>query len=125
MSGNLNAISVLGLAHVGDAVFELMVRTWLCAKGASTAKKIHGGSVSFVSAKAQAAAAERISAELNEEELAVFKRGRNAQVNTIPRGSSPGEYHAATAIETLFGFLYLSGRTDRLNDLFNLIVERN
>jgi len=122
MSGELQGISVLGLAHVGDAVFELMVRTWLCEKGASTAKGLHGGAVSFVAAKAQAAAAELILPKLTDEEHAVFKRGRNAHVNSVPRRSTNEEYHAATAIEALFGFLYLCGRTDRLGELFGIIV---
>jgi len=122
LSMELRKISVLGLAHIGDAVFELMVRTWLCLNGAETAKSLHGGSVAFVSAKAQAEAAERIKPVLSEEERAVFKRGRNAHVNSVPRASTYEEYHIATGIEALFGFLYLSGRTDRLNELFEMIV---
>jgi len=118
----LRTISVLALAHVGDAVFELMIRTWLCTEGATTAKRLHGGSVEYVSAKAQAAAAERIRRELSEDELAVFKRGRNAHVNSVPRGSSYEEYHIATGIEALFGYLYLSGRTERLDELFKMII---
>lgn len=120
----LQNISVLGLAHVGDAVFELMVRTWLCTHGAMTAKRLHDGAIAFVSAKAQAAASELIIAQLDNEELAVFKRGRNAHVNSVPQGSTYVEYHMATGIETLFGFLYLKGRTDRLNELFETIVEQ-
>jgi len=123
MSSELRHVSVLGLAHVGDAVFELMVRTMLCDAGVSTAKKLHRESVTFVSAKAQAAASERLRPILSAEELAVFKRGRNAHVNSTPRGSSYEEYHAATGIEVLFGYLYLSGLTERLNELFKLIVE--
>ena len=122
LDGELRAISVLGLAHIGDAVFELMVRTWLCTQGTTTAKRLHGGSVEFVSAKAQAAAAERIRPILNDEELAVFKRGRNAHANSVPRGSSYEEYHLATGIEALFGFLYLSGKTERLGELFEMII---
>jgi len=122
MKNELRHISPLGLAHVGDAVFELMVRTRLCDLGASTAKKLHGEAVTFVSAKAQAAAAERIRPVLCEEEQAVYKRGRNAHVNTTPRGSTYEEYHAATGLEALFGYLYLSGQTDRLNELFEIAV---
>jgi len=123
LSGEIQGISILGLAHVGDAVFELMVRTWLCKEGRSTAKGIHGGSVAIVSAKAQAAVAEQIVPALIEEELAVFKRGRNAHVNSVPRGSSYEEYHAATALEALFGYLYLCGKTDRLGELFEIVIE--
>ena len=122
LSLELRAISTLGLAHVGDAVFELMVRTWLCVQGVSTAKQLHGGTVSFVSAKAQAAAAGRMLHELSEEERAVYKRGRNAHQNSVPRSSTYDEYHAATGIEALFGYLYLKGQTDRLGVLFDMIV---
>ena len=123
LSGVLQEISVLGIAHVGDAVFELMVRTWLCMHGASTAKSLHGGAVAFVSARAQAAATERILPELSEEERAIFKRGRNAHVNSVPNGSTYEQYHMATGIEALFGYLYLSGRAERLDELFELIIE--
>ena len=123
LSGELHGISALGLAHIGDAVFELMVRTWLCTRGALTAKKLHGAMQAFVSAKAQAAAAERILPGLSETEFAVYKRGRNAHVNSVPRGSTYEQYHTATGIEALFGFLYLSGETDRLGQLFDKIIE--
>ena len=119
----LQAISVLGLAHVGDAVFELMVRTWLCIGGASTAKRLHSGAVGLVSAEAQAEAAGRLLPHLCDGELAVYKRGRNAHVNSVPRGSTFEEYHAATGLEALFGHLYLAGQMERLDELFTIIVE--
>ena len=122
MSAELRRISTLGLAHIGDAVFELMVRTWLCVEGVSTAKQLHGGTVEYVSAKAQAAAAERMIPKLNEEELAVFKRGRNAFANSVPRSSTHEEYHFATAVETLFGYLYLKGESGRLGELFEMVI---
>jgi len=119
---NMQSISVLGLAHVGDAVYELMVRTWLLSSGTSTAKGLHGRAVTFVSAKAQAAAFLKISDVLTDKELAVFKRGRNAHVNSVPKGSTFDEYHRATGLETLFGHLYLSGQSERLNELFEIII---
>ena len=125
MNDGLHGISTLGLAHVGDAVFELMVRTWLSVHGASTAKKLHGGSVALSSAKSQAAAAERVLPRLSEEELAVYRRGRNAHGGSAPRSSSHGEYHASTGLEALFGHLYLSGSIDRLNELFLIVVDAN
>ena len=124
MKTELQRVSVPGLAHVGDAVYELMVRTWLCTVGASTAKNLHSRAVGYVSAKAQAEAADALIALLDEEELAVFRRGRNAHLSSAPRGSSFEEYHAATALETLFGYLYMNGRTGRLNELFTAIVEK-
>jgi len=114
---------VQGLAHVGDAVFTLMVRTWLCTQGTSTARRLHDRSVAFVSAKAQAAAADKLLPVLDDEEAAIYKRGRNTHVNTVPKGSSHEEYHAATGIEALFGYLYLIGKTERLNELFDMIVD--
>jgi len=119
---DIRDISALGLAHVGDAVYELMVRTWLCTTGSSTAKQLHGGAVGLVSAKAQAEAAERIAPDLREDEAAVFRRGRNAHVSSIPKGATYEDYHAATGIETLFGYLYLSSRQERLDELFDIIV---
>jgi len=122
LTEGLHEISTQALAHVGDAVFELMVRSWLCVNGSSTAKNLHGRSVSYVSAKAQAAAVERLLPELDEEELAVYKRGRNAHLNSIPKSSTHEEYHCATGLEALLGFLYLSGKTERLNELFLSIM---
>jgi ribonuclease-3 family protein len=115
-------LSVQGLAHIGDAVFELMVRTWLCTCGTSTAKNLHDRAVTFVSASAQAAAAEKMLPMLNDEELSVYKRGRNTHLNSIPKASTHEEYHAATGVEALFGYLYLSGKIDRLNELFAVII---
>jgi len=100
-----------------------MVRTWLYSEGTSTARHLHDRSVAFVSAKAQAAAADLILPVLDNEEAAIYKRGRNTHVNTVPKGSSYEDYHAATGIEALFGYLYLSGKTDRLNELFEMIID--
>jgi ribonuclease-3 family protein len=99
-----------------------MARTWLCVGGAATAKQLHDGAVSLVSAPAQAEAASLILPVLSDEELAVFKRGRNAHASAAPRGSTLEEYHAATGLEALFGYLYLDGREQRLDELFGLIV---
>ena len=118
----IQGISMLGLAHMGDAVFELMVRAWLCQNGRATAKGLHRAAVTYVSAGAQARAADRLMASLTEEEADVYRRGRNARVHSVPRGATRGEYHAATGFETLFGYLYLKGRTDRLSQLFEIVV---
>jgi len=99
-----------------------MVRTWLCTSGTSKAKNLHNKAITYVSAKAQAASADKLLPELDEEEAAVYKRGRNTHLNSIPKGSTHEEYHAATGIETLFGYLYLNGKTVRLNELFALII---
>lgn len=115
-------ISNLGLAHLGDAVYELMIRSWLCIHGKSTSRGLHSAAITYVSAPAQAQAARRLSDTFTEEEKAVFRRGRNAHVNSVPRSASLEEYHAATGLEALFGYLYLKGRADRLNELFNKIM---
>ncbi|MCL2221034.1 MAG: ribonuclease III [Oscillospiraceae bacterium] len=121
-SNDLREMSIQALAHVGDAVYELMVRTYLCSNGAIAARQLHKKSVSMVSAKAQAAAASMILPFLNEDELAVFKRGRNAHQASVPKTSTHEEYHAATALESLFGFLYLCGEQGRLSEIFRIIV---
>ena len=122
IGADIQSISILALAHVGDAVFELMVRTWLCVSGVSTSKRLHNETVAFVSARAQAGAVARLLPVLDEEELSVFKRGRNAHVNTVPQSSTYEEYHTATGVEALFGYLYLSGGTERLGELFEMII---
>ena len=115
-------ISSLGLAHVGDAAFELMVRSYLADKGIRKIKELHKNTVAAVSAAAQEKAAEKIFDLLTEEERDVFLRGRNAKVNTLPKHATPETYHAATAFEALWGYLYLLGRDDRLNELFDIII---
>ena len=97
----LRAISSIGLAHMGDAVFEVLVRTWLCAHGK----------------------AERILPLLTEEEAAVFRRGRNAHVKSVPGHATRAQYGEATALEALLGWLYLKGRRDRINALFRAMME--
>lgn len=119
----VNAISMLGLAHIGDGVYELLTRTMLCKQGHSAVGKLHKLTVAYVNAPAQAQAAKKIMPLLNANELAVYKRGRNAKVNSVPQKATEGEYHAATGIEALFGWLYLQGQTARIDQLFSAIME--
>ena len=119
----IRSISSIGLAHLGDAVYELLVRSWLCAHGGATGKGLHRAAVELVRAPAQAARAERILPMLTGEELAVFKRGRNAHVHTVPRSASRADYLRATALECLLGYLYLQGRRERINQLFAAMME--
>ena len=111
----LRGISSIGLAHMGDAVFELLVRGWLCQHGKATGKGLHQATIQLVRAEHQAACAEKILPMLTEEELAVFRRGRNAQVHSIPSH--------ARALEALFGWLYLGGQRQRASDLFDVMME--
>ena len=120
---DVNQISALGLAHCGDAVFELLVRSWLCASGKAMPKNLHRATVSCVCAPAQAARAERMLPLLTEAELSYYRRGRNAHVHQIPKNATHEQYAKATGLECLFGALYLTGQTDRINELFHLTME--
>ena len=119
----LRAISSIGLAHMGDAVFEILVRTWLCAHGKATGKGLHQATIALVRAESQAEKAERILPLLTEEEAAVFRRGRNAQVHSVPPHASRAQYGEATALEALLGWLWLKGRKERVNELFCSMME--
>ena len=119
----LRAISSIGLAHMGDAVFEILVRTWLCAHGKATGKGLHQATIALVRAESQAEKAERILPLLTEEEAAVFRRGRNAQVHSVPPHASRAQYGEATALEALLGWLWLKGRKARINELFCTVME--
>ena len=116
-------ISSLGLAHMGDAVYELLVRSMLCHMGKATSKGLHNAAITYVSAKAQAAAVKKILPLLTQDELDAYKRGRNAKVHSVPHSATYEEYHMATGLETLFGYLYLKGYMDRINELFAIIME--
>ena len=119
----IRAVSNLGLAHVGDCVFELMIRSWLCLHGKATNRGLHKATVKYVSAPAQAKAAEKILPQLTTEESDVFRRGRNSSPHTIPKAASREEYQMATALEALFGYLWLKGEIERLNELFEAMME--
>ncbi len=119
----IRAISSIGLAHLGDGVYELLVRAWLCAHGRATGKGLHRAAVELVKAPAQAERAERILPLLTEEEAAVYKRGRNAHVHAVPHSASRADYLKATALECLLGDLYLRGRRERINELFTIMME--
>mgnify|MGYP000912099824 CR=1 FL=1 len=104
----IRGISSIGLAHMGDAVYELLVRTWLCAHGKATGKGLHRATVALVCAPKQAELAQRILPLLTEEEQAVFRRGRNANVHSIPAHASRAQYQQATALEALLGWLHVT-----------------
>ena len=114
----VDAISNLGLAHVGDGVYELLVRSYLCMQGNQTVKTLHKDAIKLVNAPAQAKFVEKILPLLTEEEFAYYRRGKNSHTHAAPKAASPKEYAMATGLETLFGALYLYGRTDRLSELF-------
>ena len=116
-------MSSLGFAYLGDAVYEVMVRAGLCLHGKLTPGRQHKAALAYVAAPRQAALLERILPLLTQEEAQVLKRGRNASPHSYPKGATRQEYLAATGLETLFGWLYLRGETDRLNTLFETMME--
>ena len=119
----LGAVSTLGLAHVGDGVFDLLCRAYLCAKGDQTVLKLHRDTVNLVKASTQAKFADVLKPLLTEEEYSYYRRGKNAHTHAPPKSASPQEYAKATGLEALFGALYLLGRTQRINELFTLLME--
>ena len=116
------ALSSLALTHVGDAVFDLLVRTRLASEREATAEKLHRETGRIVNAGAQAEFARLLLPELTEGETAVYKRGRNANPHSHPKGATRQEYQIATGLEALFGWLYLNGANDRLNTLFEAML---
>lgn len=109
--------SPLGLAYIGDAVYEIVIRTIVLSYGNMSVNKYHQRSSSMVKASAQVEVYERIQGLLTEEEIAVYKRGRNAKSGTIAKHASVIDYRKATGFEALMGYLYLDGQMDRLIEL--------
>ena len=118
-----NTLNPISLAYLGDAVYEILVREHLALEGDKPPEQLHRLAVNFVSANSQSAAAEKNMPILTEEELTAYKRGRNAKVSHIPKGTSVAQYHSATGFESLFGHLYLTDQTDRMRELFRIICE--
>ena len=116
-------ITNLGLAHVGDGVYELLCRSYLVSKGGKTVLKLHNATVELVKAPTQAKFADKLKPILTEEELGYFRRGKNTHTHAAPKSATPQEYAKATGFETLFGALYLLGRKDRLMELFAVCME--
>lgn len=118
---NPKQLSPLNLAFIGDCIYEILVREMLVKDANRPVNDLHRESVKYVSAKAQTEAYAKIKDVLTEEETAVFKRGRNAKVGHSPKSATEGEYHCATGVEALFGYLYLNDDIDRIKELFSII----
>ena len=118
----IDAISNLGLAHIGDGVWELLCRSYLCARGEKTVAQLHHDTIAMVKAPAQALYIEKILPLLTEQELAYYRRGKNSHVHAAPKGATPVQYAKATGLEAMFGALYLAGQTQRVNELFRAAV---
>ena len=119
----IKAISNLGLAHMGDCVFEILCRGWLCARGGKNVGNLHKDTIQMVKASSQAKFMDKLLPLLTEDELAYYRRGKNAHVHAVPKSCTPAEYAKATGLEALFGALYLAGKTDRVNELFKTVME--
>ncbi len=120
-----SSLSPLTLAFVGDTVFDLLVRGNLVMQANRPVGKLHPQAAKKVCAPAQAQAAERISELLTEQEADIYRRGRNAHTGNIPKNATAAEYHSATGLEALFGWLYLSGEDERIAELFKVISEKD
>ena len=112
----------LELAYLGDAVYELEVRSYLVSGGKGSTGEINRRALAFVTASAQAKAARAVIPLFREEEAAVFRRGRNAHPKTVAKHNDPGEYSLATGLEAVFGWLYLGGEKERIRELFGLCL---
>ncbi len=114
-------VSVPALAYLGDSILEVVVRTHLVTvRGLSTSAHLNRAALDFVRASAQSEAMRRMEPHLSEEEAAVYRRGRNTGHGNVPKSASVAEYRRATGMEVLFGYLSLTGREDRIRELFAL-----
>lgn len=120
-NADVSSLSPLTLAFVGDTVFDLLVRSELVCQANRPVNALHKAASTKVCASAQAAAITKIMPLLTEDEEAVFRRGRNARTGGIPKNQSSADYHYATGLECLFGWLYLKGKTERIKELYNAI----
>lgn len=120
-----NNFSPLALAYIGDAVFEVFIRTLVLSRGNSPVHKMHKLSTSYVKAKAQSDAVHRIMDSLSQEERDIVRRGRNAKSGTIPKNADVTEYKHATGFESLIGYLYLKKDYGRLNQVLKMSVQEN
>lgn len=118
----IDAISNLGLAHMGDCVWEILVRTSLCAKGNLTVGTLHKDTISMVNAPYQAKVVDKLLPLLNEEELGYYRRGKNSHVHAVPKAATPAQYAKATGLEAMLGAMYLAGKTERIHELFCTVM---
>lgn len=120
---DIKSLSPLALAYLGDTVYDLYVRAWLVGCTAHTPHDLHLLAAKRVCAAGQAEAVSRIEELLTEEERAVYRRGRNAHSGTVPKNARVADYHAATGLETLLGYLWITGQDERVTALMKRILE--
>ena len=121
---DIRTYSPLTLAYIGDAVYDLVVRTIVVERGNKSANTLHKGTVRYVNARVQAKMIDALESELTEEETAVYHRGRNAKSYTAAKNASIIEYRKATGLETLYGYLYLNGQQERMLYLIREAIAR-
>lgn len=114
-------LSPLALAYIGDACFEILVRSEILDVRKNP-NKLHRESIRFVRAKSQRELIEKVEDKLTEEEMKIFKRGRNAKSHTVPKNADPIDYRMATGLEALFGYLYLLKRYNRIREIFEEMI---
>ena len=119
----IDAISNLGLAHMGDCVYEMLVRSYLCAEGNKTVAQLHKQTITMVKATYQAAFVDKMLPLLTEDEMTYYRRGKNSHVHAVPKSATPAQYAKATGLEAMFGDLFLSGNKERANEIFNLVMQ--
>ena len=119
----IDAISNIGLAHMGDCVYEILVRAHLCAQGRKTVERLHKETIQMVKATFQAKFVDKMLPILTEEELTYYRRGKNAHPHGVPKSATPAEYAKATGLEALFGYLFLSGQKERANEIFQIVMK--
>ena len=122
---DIKTVSSAALAYLGDSVIEVLVREHLVEKGLSSSAHLNSEALKYVRASAQAEAMKNIIDLLTEEEEAAFRRGRNMGHSSTPKSASVSEYRTATGMEALFGWLHLSGKTERMHELFALAYRLN
>jgi ribonuclease-3 family protein len=120
---NPAAMPALVLAYLGDAVYELYVRRYLISRGITKVNSLHKMAVKFVNASTQARVLHKMSETLSDTEMSVVKRGRNAKSGSVPKNTSISDYRHGTAFECLIGYLSLSGREDRIAEIFNIALD--
>ena len=123
MENKINQYSTAALAYLGDSVIEVLVREELVKEGLSSSRSLNAKALEYVKASKQAEAMKNILPLLDEEENAVFHRGRNMGHTNIPKSATVAEYRSATGMETLFGYLHLLGKNERMHELFNAAYE--
>ena len=121
---DIRTYSPLTLAYIGDAIYDLVIRTIVVERGNSSANKLHRKTVAYVNAREQARMIDALEEELTEEETAVYHRGRNAKSYTSAKNASIIEYRKATGMEALCGYLYLQGRQERMLYLIREAIVR-